>query len=262
MKERILRTFDRLADRREKGLALFVTAGFPESNSTPGLVAALEKGGADFIEIGIPFSDPLADGPVIQMSSARAIANGVTPGTILQDIRKIREHSEIPIILMGYLNPILRYGMEEFLRDAAEAGADGIILPEVPLEEFPPWEPILRKNGLAGILLVAPTSGEERTRKIDSASEGFLYAVSTRGVTGSEGADATAYLAGLGKIARKNRLMIGFGIATPADAAQMARHADGVIVGSALLRFLSENRSPQEIIEWVVGFKQLLRIKN
>jgi tryptophan synthase alpha chain len=258
LKGRISRTFERLSLKKEKGLALFVTAGYPSRDSTPGIISALEEGGADFVEIGIPFSDPLADGPVIQESSARAIANGVTLKTIMEDIREIRRTSEIPIVLMGYLNPILRYGSENFFRDAAEAGADGMVFPELPLEEFAEWDPMLRKNDLAGILLVAPTSGTERIRAIDRASEGFLYCVSTTGVTGGSGLESAPYLPEIRKIATKNRLMVGFGISTPEDGMKMARHADGVIVGSALARFLSEERTSASVSDWVMDFRRIL----
>jgi tryptophan synthase alpha chain len=256
---RIAKRFENLRDRNEKALALFVTAGFPEHDSTPGLASLFEEGGCDLIELGMPFSDPLADGPAIQVSSARALANGVTLDSILEDVRSIREQSDIPLVLMGYLNPILRFGEKRFFAAAAASGVDGIILPEVPLEEFDRFSTLLNENTLEGILLVTPATPVRRIQAIDAASSGFLYCVSTTGVTGTRvGGDPAAYLQKVKSHAHKNPLMVGFGISTPADARTYATVSDGIIVGSALIRFLATSPTDEGIRAWVRGFKDAL----
>jgi tryptophan synthase alpha chain len=252
-----------LAARRKKGekaLGLFLTAGYPHPDSTVELVLALEQGGADLIEIGMPFSDPLADGPVIQQSSAIALGNGVTLETIFEDVRRIRASSGIPIVLMGYLNPILRFGREQFFQCASEAGVDGVILPEVPLEESAEFSMMAEAHRLALILLVTPASPEERIREIDRRSSGFLYCVSSTGVTGSKSAKPAAeYLAFVRRQATKNPLLVGFGIATPDDARTFTAHADGAIIGSALIRFVATGARGSNVAEWVRQFTGALR---
>ncbi len=256
---RIERRFLSLRASGGKALAVFVTAGFPRAGSTPGIVRALEAGGADIMELGMPFSDPLADGPVIQQSSAAALANGVTLGSVLDDVRAVRSSSDIPIVLMGYLNPIFRFGEERFFREAAEAGVDGVILPEVPLEEFGRFSGILQRSSLSGILMITPATGDERIRRMDERSSGFLYCVSATGVTGTTGGKVAGdYLARARTHARKNPLMVGFGIATPEDAGRYAPLADGVIIGSAFIRLLSASPSPEDIASWTRGFKSAL----
>lgn len=256
---RIAERFRKLRESNEKALALFVTAGFPERNSTPGLVSLFEQGGCDLVELGMPFSDPLADGPPIQESSSRALANGVTLDSILENVRSIREQSNIPIVLMGYSNPILRFGEERFYAAAADSGVDGVILPEVPLEEFAKSSRLFKENALDGILLVTPASPAGRIEAIDATSSGFLYCVSTTGVTGTRvGGDPREYLKQVKSHAHKNPLMVGFGISTPADARAYASAADGVIVGSALIRFLATSPTDAEIRAWVTEFKEAL----
>ncbi len=251
-----------LAARRrsgEKGLGLFLTAGYPHPDSTVELVLALEQGGADLVEIGMPFSDPMADGPVIQQSSAIGLENGVTLETIFDDVRRIRMSSPIPIVLMGYLNPIIRYGREKFFQHASDAGVDGVILPEVPLEESAEFSTMAVGNGLAQVMLVTPASAEDRIREIDRRSSGFLYCVSSTGVTGSRSAKpATEYLAFVRRHATKNPLLVGFGIATPDDACTFSMHSDGVIIGSALIRFVAGEPSRAEVIQWTRQFTERL----
>jgi tryptophan synthase alpha chain len=257
---RIDETLNALREKGEKALGLFLTAGFPERDSTTELVLSLQQGGADLLEIGMPFSDPIADGPVIQQSSAIALGNGVTLDTIFDDVRQIRKSSSIPIVLMGYLNPILCYGREKFFQRASECGVDGIILPEVPLEESAEFSVMHDVNGLAQILLVTPASPGERIGEIDRRSSGFLYCVSSTGVTGSRsGHPAAEYLAYVRRHAEKNPLLVGFGIATPEDARASSVHSDGVIIGSALIRFVAGGPSREEIIQWVRQFKKGLR---
>jgi tryptophan synthase alpha chain len=236
----------------KKGLAIFVTAGFPDKESTPAVVASLEKAGVDIVELGMPFSDPLADGPVIQASSAKALANGMTLRGILQAVREIRKGSSVPIVLMGYLNPIMSYGLEEFFRDAAEAGVDGIILPELPLEEAPRFEGEFTRHGIAQILLVTPTTPDERMKEIDAASGGFVYCVSSKGVTGAgKSSGLQDYVRRARKAITQNPLLVGFGITSVQDARNAGDGADGVIIGSAYLKRIQEGASLQEAADWV-----------
>ena len=256
---RIEQTLSSLRSKEKKALVFFLTAGFPQLESTEEIALALERGGADIIEIGMPFSDPLADGPAIQKSSDVAIKNGVTLQSVLDTVRVIRRKSAIPLILMGYLNPILRFGEKEFFPRAADAGVDGIILPELPFEETSRFKSLIEGSGLSQILLVTPTASAERIRNIDSASCGFLYCVSTTGVTGSEHrSDIANYLEVVRKNARKNPLLVGFGISNPLDAGSAAKYSDGVIIGSALIRRISSPATPNEISEWVQGFRRAI----
>jgi tryptophan synthase alpha chain len=240
---------------------MFLTAGYPRKTDTFDQVIALERGGVDIIELGMPFSDPLADGPVIQQSSAVALKNGVTLTSIFSDVARIRRRSQIPIVLMGYVNPILHYGEEEFFDQAASSGVDGIILPEVPLEEYDRFAPLMDRYGLCGILLVAPTTPPERVGQIDRRSKGFVYCVSSTGVTGrSPSASATEYLESVRRSVTNNAMLVGFGISTPEEARRVVWSADGVIVGSALLRYLATDPSLQELSAWAGRFKSALQL--
>ena len=243
-----------------KALALFVTAGYPTLNTTVQLLIQLHDAGADLIEIGMPFSDPLADGPVIQQSSMTALRNGVTLARILDDVRSVRKSSDVPIVLMGYMNPILRFGPEKFFDTAARAGVDGVIIPELPLGEGENIRAMMRVRGLADILLVAPTSSPERVQAIDSACRGFLYCVSTTGVTGA-GAHTPEmeYVRMVKREARRNKVLVGFGISTPDEARMWAGSADGVVVGSALLRKLAAGDPMTAVARWVTDLKTALK---
>lgn len=248
-----------LRQARKKALVFFSTAGYPKQDSTPGIAEALEQGGADMLEIGMPFSDPLADGPVIQHSSMVAIQNGVTLETIFDGVRQIRKRSAIPLILMGYLNPIMGFGVKKFFSEAAVSGVDGIILPELPLEEIYRFKEDLRSNNLSQILLVTPTTSKERITSIDAAACGFLYCVSTAGVTGtSRTTDIKTYLKRIRESTSKNPLLVGFGISTPDDAATVAAVSDGVIIGSALIRQIEKDAGPAELRKWANAFRTAL----
>jgi tryptophan synthase alpha chain len=260
MKSRLQERFSRIRGRGEKVLALFLTAGFPSRSGMMDLVLTLEDGGADIVELGMPFSDPLADGPVIQHASAVALENGVTLPWILDQVAAIRARSSIPLVLMGYLNPVFRYGVENFFADAAAAGVDGVIFPELPLEEWGRFLPILRRADLAGVMLVTPTTPSARVKAIDAESSGFLYCVSSTGVTGgSAPAEAAMYIRDVKHTATRNPVLVGFGISHPAHAEAFARVSDGVIVGSALLRKIADTPALAGVATWVRDFKSVLR---
>jgi tryptophan synthase alpha chain len=256
-KNRLTSTLTILRKQNEKALVLFLTAGYPKLDSIVPLVLGLAQAGADIIELGMPFSDPLADGPIIQASSQQAIKNGITLDRILNQIKKIRKQTDIPLVLMGYLTPILHYGEEKFFANAAKAGVDGIILPEVPLEESNRFLSFNRKYNLADILFISPATSDERIQTIDTISSGFLYCVSTTGVTGrTDIGNIESYLKRVKHHTKKNPVLVGFGIKTPDDARRIARHADGVIVGSALIQKISRGNSSSLITDYVKALKK------
>lgn len=241
-----MRPIAELFHRPGKKFVPFLTAGYPTLDSTVDLVLAAERAGVHLVEIGMPFSDPLADGPVIQQSSQSAIRNGVNLKVILRMIRDIRKVSQIPIVLMGYLNPIYRYGLESFLQDAAEAGVNGLILPDLPPEEGVDIFEMIKSYGMSPILLVAPNTKPERIAKVGAIAGDLLYAVSILGVTGSalnRNDRLSQYLGNLRRYT-DTPFVVGFGISTPRDVQQMASLADGVVVGSALLKRMESSSDP------------------
>lgn len=220
----------------------YITAGYPHLSETVDLMQALAQGGADTIELGLPFSDPLADGPVIQETSQKALLAGVTHTKILEMVRVFRKTSQTPIILMGYMNPILAYGTERFFRDAAQAGADGLIIPDLPVDEAAPYLEPARQAGLAWVFLAAPTSDSERLARVDEASDVWSYCVSVTGVTGARDAfpqSLDRYLERVQRVAKKP-FVVGFGISRGEHVERVCPPARGVVVGSALLRALSQ----------------------
>jgi len=244
MSGRIEETFARLKAQGRTAFVAFVTIGYPEIDSTPGLVKALIEGGADLIELGIPFSDPLAEGPTIQASTFRALENGVTTDTCLDTVRKLRADGvTAPFILMGYYNPILAYGVERFARDAAEAGADGLIALDLPPEESGPLHEACVSSGLRVIYLLAPTSTDERIRAVAERASGFVYCVSLTGVTGARASLPPGLAAFVARVraATPKPLAVGFGIGSGEQAQAVAQLADGVIVGSALVKRAGES---------------------
>lgn len=239
---RISRRFKELQQRGEKGLVTFITAGDPDLATTGELILALEKSGADIIELGVPFSDPMADGPTIQKSSERALAAGTTLPKILALVKSVRQHSAIPIILMGYYNPVFSYGPGKFLADAAAAGVDGVILVDLPPEEAGEFKAVADRCGVDVIFLLAPTSDAGRISKVLKLASGFIYYVSVTGVTGARLQVAESADSAVAQIKKNSRVpvVVGFGISDPAQAGAMAAIADGVVVGSALVKFFEE----------------------
>ena len=241
-------------------LSVFYTGGFPKLNDTTVVAKELEKAGADLIEIGIPFSDPVADGPVIQESNKAALDNGMTLKILLQQVKEIRNEVKLPIILMGYLNPVLQYGIEKFCADASQAGVDGVILPDLPLAEFEnEYKSIFEKSNIRIVFLISPTTEESRIREIDNASSGFIYAVSASSTTGAKGEFSKAqldYFEKLRSLKLKNPLLIGFGISTAASFGVASQFATGAIVGSAFIQTL---KSASDLGQEIHGFVKAIK---
>jgi tryptophan synthase alpha chain len=240
------------AARKAQGRKVFVaylTAGDPSPAHTASLVLALERGGADLIEVGVPFSDPIADGPVIQRASYRALQAGATLAGLLETVREIRRHSQIPLLLFSYLNPLLRHGFEKLAREAALAGLDGALLTDLSIEEAA--EPVeqLRKQGLDTVFLAAPTSSERRLRLVAERSSGFIYLVSRTGVTGEQASLSTAVAPLIARIRPLTNLplAVGFGISTPEQVAEVSRLADAVVVGSAIVKFIETHAASHDL---------------
>jgi len=261
-KSRISVLFGSLRKQGKKAFIPYIMAGDPDTAATLKYVLLLEQCGADIIELGVPFSDPLADGPTIQKAATRAIKSGTTLRKVIALVREIRLHTKIPLILMTYYNPVFKYGEDAFIRDAVEAGVDGIIVPDLPPDEA--GEIIrLSKHGSAGkrldtIFLVAPTSTPARIKKITSASSGFVYYVSMTGITGAKLALDENIVTHLNQVkqATDKPVAVGFGIATPEQARVIAGIADGVIVGSAIVRIFNE--SPEKAETFIRGLREAI----
>ncbi len=231
--------------KKSKVLNVYCTAGFPELNSTIKIMQALETNGANIIELGMPYSDPLADGPVIQASGNIALANGMTIKVLFDQLKDLRKTVTIPVILMGYMNPVIQYGFEKFCSEAATVGVDGLILPDLPEHEFEiEFGAIIKKNGLDFIFLVTPETSEERLRKLDSLSTGFLYAVSSSATTGSD-KDFNAvekYLLRLQGMNLKNPVLVGFGIKDKETFESASKYSNGAIIGTAFIKALENSK--------------------
>jgi tryptophan synthase alpha chain len=235
-----------------KALSIFLTAGFPYKDNFVDLALNVLENGADILELGIPFSDPLADGPVIQSSSQHALDNGINMKDIFSFCEKIKAKSNKPIVLMGYANPLIKYGKKEFCIDALNSGAQGLIIPDVPLEEYDSFYTDEFK-GFDKILLTTPTSSDQRIKEIDKKSSGFVYCVSITGTTGARDNFKDDTLENIKRTYSivENKMLIGFGISKPEHIKMFAPHCDGVIVASALIKRLSEGKSIKEICMFV-----------
>lgn len=234
--------------KRDKVLNVYCTAGYPQLDSTIQLMGCLQNNGVDLIELGMPYSDPLADGPVIQASSTRALQNGMTISKLFEQLKDFRNQIHVPVILMGYLNPLLQYGFEKFCAKAAEVGIDGLIIPDVPMYEYEmEYREVIQKYGLDFIFLVTPETSEDRIKKLDELSSGFLYAVSSSSITGSE-KDFSAvenYLKRLKEMNLKNPILVGFGIKDKVTFQAACKYANGAIIGSAYIKAI-ENSNTEE----------------
>lgn len=258
---RIEKKFRALKKEGRKALITFVTAGDPTLAHTEKIVYALEAAGADIIELGIPFSDPMADGPVIQASSERALKYHVTLGDIFALVKKIRKQSQIPLLLMGYYNPIFIMGHEVFAKKAAEAGVDAVLIVDLPPEEAGDFRKYLRKNNIDLVHLLAPTSDEARIQKAARSGSGFIYYVSLTGVTGAELKITSEIENQINQIRKHSSLPIavGFGVSKPEHVRALSPYADGIVVGSALVKIIgAEGRKPT-LISKVSQFVRLLR---
>jgi tryptophan synthase alpha chain len=226
-----------------KVLNVYCTAGFPQLNSTLDIMKALQQNGADIIELGMPYSDPLADGPVIQQSNMTALANGISIEKLFEQLKDFRKEISIPVILMGYMNPVMQYGFEKFCAGAAAVGIDGLILPDLPQYEFETeYGAIIKKYKLDFIFLVTPETSEERIRKIDSLSSGFIYAVSSSSTTGNNKAieDQEGYFKKLQAMQLVNPILVGFGIKDKQTFEAACKYSNGAIIGSAFIKALEQ----------------------
>lgn len=252
---RIDAAFARLLPQGKKAFVAYVAAGDPDFEGSLEVIRALADAGADVIELGLPFSDPLADGIVNQMAADRALKSGMTMARSIELVRRFRETHETPIVLFTYLNPVLTYGFAKFHHDAAAAGADGILLLDLPPDEAKENEDLSGGEGLKRIRLIAPTTPEERVRKLAQSAEGFIYALSRTGVTGAHGAPSEGISEQVARIREyaKVPVCVGFGITTPEQAAMVAKVADGVIVGSAIVKQieLHQDRPADAVREFV-----------
>ncbi len=261
MTSRLDRTFAQLRQRGEKALIAYVMAGDPSLLETEQLVVELEQAGADIIELGVPFSDPIADGPVIQQAAERALRSGTSLRTILPMVRRLRARTQIPIVLMAYYNNIHAFGPERFCHEAVLAGVDGLIVPDMPPDEAGPLKGPAAAAGLQLIFLLAPTSTAERRTFVARQSQGFVYYVSLTGITGAK----LLNVADVGKNVEKIRkvthvpVAVGFGVATPEDAANVAAIADGVIVGSAIVKQIAAHQQKPGMVKQVAEFVRSMK---
>ena len=233
----------RMADPK-KVLSIYFTAGYPEKEDTTIVLQQLQDSGVDLVEIGLPFSDPLADGPTIQDSSTTALKNGMSTQLLFDQLKDIRKSIHIPLIVMGYFNPMLQYGVDAFLKECAQIGIDGIIMPDLPLAEYKQhYAAMYEKYGIKNIFLITPQTSDARIREIDNASDSFIYLVSTASVTGSKsgfGPEQEAYFERIANMKLKNPLVVGFGIHDAHTFTQATKHTSGAIIGSAFIKTITE----------------------
>jgi tryptophan synthase alpha chain len=253
---RIAEKFISLREKKEKALIIYLTAGYPSLAMTKNIIVALEKAGADILEIGVPFSDPTADGPVIQAASQQALKTGTTLEGVLKLVEEVRRLSEIPIVLFGYYNPIFAYGVKEFAYKAKRSGVDGVLVVDLPPEEAQELREHTDAAGIDFIYLIAPTTGKERIYSIAAEAAGFLYYVSITGITGTEQPLISDIKTSVEKIHKITKLPIavGFGISQPQQAGEIAQFADGVVIGSAVMRLIAENKNSRELLKTVADY--------
>jgi tryptophan synthase alpha chain len=243
------------SEKKEHILSVFFTAGYPDLNSTKPIAMALSAAGVDLIEIGIPFSDPIADGPTIQQSNKVAIENGMSVKLLLEQVKEIRKEVSIPIILMGYLNPVLQYGFEKFCKEASLNGVDGLILPDMPMDEYVlEYKRVMESANLLNTFLISPTTSQERIRRIDSETNGFIYAVSSSSTTGVKNgftADQEKYFQTLQSLELRNPFLIGFGISSGQTYSKACQYSSGAIIGSAFINLVKDNVDMKDIKQFI-----------
>ena len=259
---RIVNLFEGHKSAENDGLLnVYFTAGYPQLHDTLTVLQALEKGGADLVEIGMPYSDPVADGETIQMSNDRALENGMSVKVLFEQLKDMRQTVKVPVLLMGYVNPVLQYGMEAFCQKCAEIGVDGLILPDMPMDVYlDEYKSIFDAYGILNIFLVTPQTSEARIRQIDSISAGFIYTVSSASVTGSKSGvsnDMESYFDRLNAMNLKNPRLIGFGIKDHATYSKASKYAAGAIIGSAFIRVLENSTDLEnDIVNFVQDVKK------
>lgn len=260
MQNRITAKFEELKSRNKKALIAFITAGYPDLDATVALVPALAKAGADIIELGIPFSDPVADGPVIQESSCRALKRHLTMDGLFKTAQKIRAKTSVPMVFMTYYNPVFHYGEGRFLKRARQSGIDGLIVPDLPPEEAGTFTRLSRKHEIANIFFLSPTTTPARAKKIIALSTGFIYYISLTGVTGARAVLPKDLVANIRKIKTLTAkpVCVGFGISKSAQIRALAKTADGVIVGSAIVGQISKYMLNTDMVRKVSGFVRTL----
>lgn len=249
---------------QEKGeniLNVYFTAGYPNPQDTVPILKALERGGADLIEIGIPYSDPVADGPTIQASNQQALDAGMTMKRLFEQLKDVRSEVSVPLVLMGYFNPVLQFGIENFCKKCAEVGVDGLILPDLPMYEYREfYQPVFQQYGLHNIFLISPQTAEARIREIDENSSGFIYMVSSASITGAK-KDITpeqiSYFERIKNMKLRNPRLIGFGISNRETFQLASKYANGAIIGSAFINLLSQSQNlEQDVIQFVKSIKE------
>jgi tryptophan synthase alpha chain len=258
VKTRISETFKRLQEEGKKAFIPYIMSGDPSLEKTKDIVLLFEECGADIVELGVPFSDPLADGPVIQRASERALKNKVTLRKVISHVKELRSFTRIPLVLMTYFNPVFKYGIESFIKDAKDAGVDGVIIPDLPPDEAADFILLARKAALDTIFLLAPTSTGERIIKVVKASTGFIYYVSITGTTGASllfDGSMEALISNIKRYTDKP-IAVGFGVSNPENASAVAKISDGVIVGSAIVRKSHEH--PDELKSYLLSLRKAI----
>lgn len=253
---RIQQKFNDLKKRGDKALVAYLTAGDPDLETTMALITALDEAGVDVLEIGVPFSDPTADGPTIQAASQRSLQKGTTLSAIFHMLETVRKFTEIPIVLFGYYNPIFIYGTERFAKQAKKSGVDGILVVDLPPEESQELRQYTDRADIDFISLIAPTTSSERIGKISQKATGFLYYVSITGVTGTQKPVVSDIKKEMNRIRKQTTMpvVVGFGISTPEQAAEIALHAEGVVIGSAFVRLIEENGNTNNLVNIISSY--------
>lgn len=258
---RIEKTFQELRSKNKKAFIPYIMAGDPSLEKTKELVHILAEHGADIIELGVPFTDPVADGPTIQRAAERALKNKVTLRKVISLVKELRMKTRIPLVLMTYYNPVFKYGEEQFMKDSMTAGVDGVIIPDLPPDEADDLIRFAQASGIATIFLLAPTSTHDRIKKVASSSKGFIYYVSMTGTTGASLSVDAAIEKAIVRIKKITSMpvAVGFGISTPEEAAQMSAVSDGVIVGSAIVKKIAQTQESDSLYRNLTAFLDTMR---